>query len=93
GKGGVIGPGDVQWMTAAGGILHEEFHSKGFTRSGGPFRMIQLWVNLPAKDKMSKPGYQTITDSDIPVVDLPGNAGWVRVIAGAFDGRKGPART
>ena len=93
GKGGVIGPGDVQWMTAAGGILHEEFHSKGFTRSGGPFRMIQLWVNLPAKDKMSKPGYQTITDGDIPVADLPGDAGRVRVIAGAFDGRKGPART
>lgn len=93
GKGGVIGPGDVQWMTAAKGILHEEFHSRGFMRSGGPFRMIQLWVNLPAKDKMSKPGYQTITDSDIPVVDLPGDAGRVRVIAGAFDGRKGPART
>lgn len=93
GQGGVIGPGDVQWMTAAGGILHEEFHSKGFMRSGGPFRMIQLWVNLPAKDKMSKPGYQTITDGDIPVVDLPGDAGRVRLIAGSFDGRKGPART
>lgn len=93
GQGGVIGPGDVQWMTAAGGILHEEFHSRGFMRSGGPFRMIQLWVNLPAKDKMSQPGYQTITDGDIPVTDLPGDAGRVRVIAGAFDGRKGPART
>lgn len=93
GKGGVIGPGDVQWMTAAGGILHEEFHSHGFTRSGGPFRMIQLWVNLPAKDKMSTPGYQTITDSDIPVADLPDGAGRVRVIAGEFNGRKGPART
>jgi redox-sensitive bicupin YhaK (pirin superfamily) len=91
--GGVIGPGDVQWMTAAGGILHEEFHSQGFTRSGGPFRMIQLWVNLPAKDKMSKPGHQTITDSDIPVADLPDGAGRVRVIAGEFNGRKGPART
>ena len=93
GQGGVIGPGDVQWMTAAGGILHEEFHSKGFTRSGGPFRMIQLWVNLPAKDKMSKPGYQSILNADIPSVDLPDGKGRVRVIAGEFDGHKGPART
>lgn len=93
GNGGVIGPGDVQWMTAAGGILHEEFHSKGFTKTGGPFHMVQLWVNLPAKDKMSKPGYQSILDSDIPSVDLAGGAGRVRVIAGEFDGRKGPATT
>lgn len=89
----MIGPGDVQWMTAAGGILHEEFHSKGFTKTGGPFHMVQLWVNLPAKDKMSKPGYQSILDSDIPSVDLAGGAGRVRVIAGEFDGRKGPATT
>ena len=74
GKGGTIGPGDVQWMTAAGGILHEEFHSAGFTRSGGPFRMIQLWVNLPAKDKMGEPGYQSIISADIPVVTLPESA-------------------
>jgi redox-sensitive bicupin YhaK (pirin superfamily) len=93
GQGGVIGPGDVQWMTAAGGILHEEFHSRGFTRTGGPFLMVQLWVNLPAKDKMSKPGYQSIRDSDIPAVDLPGGAGRIRVIAGDFDGHHGPART
>lgn len=93
GQGGVIGPGDVQWMTAAGGILHEEFHSPGFTRTGGPFKMIQLWVNLPAKDKMSAPGYQSIVSDDIPSVDLPEAAGRVRVIAGDFEGHKGPART
>lgn len=93
GQGGVIGPGDVQWMTAAGGILHEEFHSPGFTRTGGPFRMIQLWVNLPAKDKMSAPGYQSIVNADIPSVELPDGAGRVRVIAGEFRGHKGPART
>lgn len=93
GQGGVIGPGDVQWMTAAGGILHEEFHSPGFTRTGGPFRMIQLWVNLPAKDKMSAPGYQSIINADIPSVDLPDGAGRMRVIAGDFQGHKGPART
>ncbi|MBN9090381.1 MAG: pirin family protein [Reyranella sp.] len=93
GHGGVIGRGDVQWMTAAGGILHEEFHSPAFTRSGGPFRMIQLWVNLPARDKMSAPGYQAIVDADIPAVELPDDAGKVRVIAGAFAGTKGPAKT
>jgi hypothetical protein len=93
GESGIIGPGDVQWMTAAGGILHEEFHSRGFTRTGGPFRMIQLWVNLPAKDKMGKPGYQSIRNGDIPSVDLPDGAGRVRVIAGDFNGRQGAART
>ena len=93
GQGGVIGPGDVQWMTAAGGILHEEFHSPAFARSGGPFRMVQLWVNLPAKDKLARPGYQGISDADIPSVDLPDGAGRVRVIAGEHDGIKGPART
>ena len=93
GQGGVIGPGDVQWMTAAGGILHEEFHSPAFSKTGGPFRMVQLWVNLPAKDKMAMPGYQSIKDADIPSVDLPDGAGRVRVIAGEFDGAKGPART
>lgn len=93
GQGGVIGPGDVQWMTAAGGILHEEFHSQGFTRTGGPFRMVQLWVNLPAKDKMTAAGYQSILNADIPSVDLPDGAGRVRVIAGDFEGHKGPART
>jgi quercetin 2,3-dioxygenase len=93
GQGGVIGPGDVQWMTAAGGIIHEEFHSPAFSKAGGPFRMVQLWVNLPAKDKMATPGYQSIRDADIPSVDLPDGAGKVRVIAGEYDGAKGPART
>jgi redox-sensitive bicupin YhaK (pirin superfamily) len=93
GAGGTIGPGDVQWMTAAGGIIHEEFHSQAFTKTGGPFRMVQLWVNLPAKDKMTPPGYQSITDADIPVVDLGQNYGRVRVIAGNFAGTSGPART
>jgi redox-sensitive bicupin YhaK (pirin superfamily) len=93
GNGGTIGPGDVQWMTAGGGILHEEFHSKGYTKAGGPFRMVQLWVNLPAKDKMAPGAYQAITSADIPVVDLPNGAGTLRVIAGGFDGVAGPART
>ena len=93
GHGGVIGPGDVQWMTAASGILHEEFHSRAFTRKGGALEMVQLWVNLPARDKMAAPGYQGILDRDIPAVDLPGDAGRVRVIAGSYDGHQGPART
>lgn len=93
GEGGVIGPGDVQWMTAASGILHEEFHSPEFTKKGGPFRMVQLWVNLPAREKMSEPGYQAILNSEIPAAELPDGAGRVRVIAGEFDGVKGPART
>ncbi|MDQ8755319.1 pirin family protein [Sphingosinicella sp. LHD-64] len=93
GQGGVIGPGDVQWMTAGGGILHEEFHSPHFTAAGGPFRMVQLWVNLPAKDKMTAPGYQSITNADIPVVELPDGAGKARIIAGDFGGATGPART
>jgi redox-sensitive bicupin YhaK (pirin superfamily) len=93
GKGGTIGPGDVQWMTAGGGILHEEFHAPEFGRSGGPFRMIQLWVNLPRKDKMAVPGYQSITASDIPVTALANDAGHVRVIAGQFGDARGPAHT
>ncbi len=93
GQGGVIGPGDVQWMTAGGGILHEEFHSPAFGRSGGAFEMVQLWVNLPARHKMAAPGYQAIVDADIPAVALPGGAGTLRVIAGNYDGHKGPART
>jgi redox-sensitive bicupin YhaK (pirin superfamily) len=93
GAGGKIGPGDVQWMTAASGILHEEFHSRDFTRTGGDFEMVQLWVNLPAKDKMAKPGYQNLLDQDIPSVDLADGAGRVRVIAGEFNGHKGPAHT
>ncbi|HKE96068.1 MAG TPA: pirin family protein [Povalibacter sp.] len=93
GAGGRIGPGDVQWMTAGAGILHEEFHSEAFTRGGGTLHMVQLWVNLPAKDKMTPPGYQTLLKQDIPVVDLPEAAGSVRVIAGEFGGRRGAART
>jgi redox-sensitive bicupin YhaK (pirin superfamily) len=93
GNGGVIGPGDVQWMTAAGGIIHGEYHSPAFAKTGGPFGMIQLWVNLPAKDKMAPGGYQSILDADIPVVDLPGGAGKARIIAGDFGGITGPART
>lgn len=93
GAGGTIGPGDVQWMTAAAGILHEEYHAPNFAAKGGRFEMVQLWVNLPAKDKMSAPGYQTILDRDIPVVELPDGSGRVRVIAGSYDGHGGPART
>ncbi|AMP14005.1 pirin family protein [Collimonas pratensis] len=93
GQGGLIGPGDVQWMTAGAGILHEEFHSEEFTRTGGAMEMVQLWVNLPAKDKMTAPGYQAIRNADIPVVALPDQAGTVRVIAGSFDGHAGPAHT
>ncbi|WP_349744636.1 pirin family protein [Roseateles cavernae] len=93
GAGGLIGPGDVQWMTAASGILHEEFHSEAFTRRGGNLEMVQLWVNLPARDKMGAPGYQTLLDAQIPSVALPDGAGRVRVIAGEFEGHRGPART
>jgi redox-sensitive bicupin YhaK (pirin superfamily) len=93
GNGGRIGAGDVQWMTAASGILHEEFHSKRFTREGGTMSMMQLWVNLPARHKMSKPRYQTILDAAIPRVDLGAGAGTLRVIAGGHDGHQGPAET
>ncbi|MEO8644007.1 pirin family protein [Pseudomonas sp.] len=93
GSGGKIGPGDVQWMTAASGILHEEFHSEGFAKTGGTLEMVQLWVNLPAKDKMAAAGYQTILDGDIPSIALKDQAGSLRLIAGEFDGHTGPART
>ncbi len=93
GHGGVIGAGDVQWMTAGGGIIHEEYHSPAFAKVGGPFRMVQLWVNLPAKDKMAPGGYQAITRAEIPVVDLADGAGEARVIAGALGEAKGPAKT
>jgi redox-sensitive bicupin YhaK (pirin superfamily) len=92
GNHGVIGPGDVQWMTAASGIVHEEWHEQEFARRGGTMEMAQLWVNLPAKDKMAPPGYQDIRSGEIPVVDLGGGSR-VRVIAGEFRGAKGPART
>lgn len=93
GSGGLIGPGDVQWMTAASGILHEEFHSAAFTEQGGTLEMVQLWVNLPARDKLAAPGYQTILEQDIPLVPLDGGAGSLRLIAGEFAGQQGPART
>jgi hypothetical protein len=93
GSGGVIGPGDVQWMTAGSGILHEEFHSHAFTRAGGTLEMVQLWVNLPARHKMVSPGYQAIVADEIPVVRLPDDAGELRVIAGDFAGQHGPAHT
>jgi len=93
GAGGRIGPGDVQWMTAASGILHEEFHSEAFTRDGGTLEMAQLWVNLRGTDKNAPAGYQTLRDRDIPSVALPANAGQLRVIAGSYDGHTGAART
>ena len=93
GGGGRIGPGDVQWMTAAGGLVHEEFHSRAFTAEGGLMEMAQLWVNLPARDKLSAPRYQTVLDRDIPVVALPDGGGDLRVIAGSFAGHAGPAQT
>jgi redox-sensitive bicupin YhaK (pirin superfamily) len=91
GGGGTIGTGEVQWMTAGGGIIHEEYHSTGFSKTGGPFRMVQLWVNLPAKDKMAAPAYQSITRDTIPSVALDG--GSARIIAGELHGTRGPART
>lgn len=91
--GGTIGRGDVQWMTAGSGIIHEEYHGEEFARTGGPFEMIQLWVNLPAKDKMTKPGYQGITNAQIPEITLAGDAGKVRVIAGEYANQRGPAHT
>src|SRR5438093_3330590 len=93
GGGGKIGAGDVQWMTAGNDIVHEEFQSQDFTRKGGTQRMIQLWVNLRAKDKSAKPGYQTLFKAQIPVVSLPEDAGTLRVIAGEYAGHKGPAKT
>jgi redox-sensitive bicupin YhaK (pirin superfamily) len=93
GNSGRIGPGDVQWMTAASGVLHEELHSRDFSREGGTLQMAQLWVNLPASQKMSAPRYQALLAREIPSVGLPDDAGTLRVIAGAFDGALGPART
>jgi len=93
GGGGQIGPGDVQWMTAASGLVHEEFHGKDFAKNGGLFEMVQLWVNLPKKDKMAKPKYQGIKNEQIPSIELADEAGKVRVIAGDFQGHRGPADT
>ncbi len=91
GGGGTIGAGEVQWMTAGAGVIHEEYHAPGFARSGGPFRMVQLWVNLPAADKLTTPRYQAITRDMIP--ETPFAGGTARIIAGHFDGVAGPAAT
>ena len=93
GGGGVIGPGDVQWMTAASGILHKEYHEQEFSRRGGAFQMAQLWVNLPKAHKMSAPRYQPLKAEQMGIVNLPDDAGQVRVVAGEFQGAKGPAKT
>lgn len=93
GHAGVIGPGDVQWMTAASGVVHEELHEKEWAARGGTLQAIQLWVNLPKASKMTAPRYQTIVDDQIPVVNLADGAGHVRVIAGTVEGKQGPANT
>ena len=91
--GGTIGPGDVQWMTAGSGIVHEEYHGDDFARAGGVFEVVQLWVNLPARHKMAQPGYQGLTREQTPEVALPDDVGAVRIIAGEYQGVRGPART
>ena len=93
GGGGVIGEGDVQWMTAASGVLHKEYHSEAFSKKGGEFQMVQLWVNLPAKDKMSAPKYQAISNNQIPKIEVPNNGGFIEVIAGNYEGNIGVATT
>ncbi|MEZ4792798.1 MAG: pirin family protein [Gelidibacter sp.] len=93
GGGGIIGEGDVQWMTAASGVLHKEYHEKEWSKTGGDFQMVQLWVNLPKKDKMSPPKYQAIKHDDINVHELQNGAGNIEVIAGAYKGTKGVAST
>ena len=93
GGGGTIQSGDVQWMTAGAGLVHEEFHSAEFAQKGGLFEMVQLWVNLPAADKMTAPKYQAIIAKDIPVINFEQDAGYIRVIAGNYAGHTGPAST
>ncbi|MBS1587928.1 MAG: pirin family protein [Bacteroidetes bacterium] len=93
GNSGVIGEGDVQWMTAASGVLHKEYHDEAYSKAGGPFQMVQLWVNLPAKDKMSQPKYQAITKAQLGRYEVPNDGGVVEIIAGSFEGVKGPAST
>ena len=93
GNSGVIGQGDVQWMTAGAGLLHTEYHEESFSREGGAFQMVQLWVNLPAKHKMTPPKYQEIEQSSMGRFELPADAGTVEVIAGEYNGVKGPAYT
>ncbi len=93
GNSGVIYPGDVQWMTAGSGILHKEFHEESFAASGGPFEMVQLWVNLPARHKLTPPKYQALTSDEMNKVSLENNGGIIKVIAGNFNGTKGSAST
>ncbi len=93
GGGGIIGEGDVQWMTAGSGVLHKEYHEKEWSRQGGEFQMVQLWVNLPAKDKMTTPKYQAITNQQMGKVVLENNAGFIDVIAGNYGETKGKAST
>jgi hypothetical protein len=93
GNSGAIHPGDVQWMTAGAGIMHKEYHDSAFSRKGGPFEMVQLWINLPKKDKLTQPHYQAITAAQMGKLLLPGGHGQVNVIAGAFNGVNGPAHT
>lgn len=93
GNGGKIGAGDVQWMTAAAGILHEEYHSQRFAKEGGILHMAQLWVNLPAKDKLAEPRYQTVLNASIPSIKLANDSGALRIIAGEYQGEKGPSKT
>lgn len=93
GNSGVINPGDVQWMTAGAGILHKEYHEQNFSKTGGAFEMVQLWVNLPKKNKLTPPQYQSITASEMGELVLPNNGGKVNVIAGECNGVKGPATT
>lgn len=93
GGGGVIGEGDVQWMTAASGVLHKEFHEREWSEQGGLFQMVQLWINLPAKFKMSHPRYQAIHNAEMVKVALPEDAGYVEVVAGEYEGKQGPAKT
>jgi quercetin 2,3-dioxygenase len=91
GNSGVINPGDVQWMTAGGGVLHKEYHEKNFDKKGGAFEMVQLWINLPKKHKMAPAKYQSILHAHKPKIDLPGNMGSVHVVAGEYKGIKGVA--
>ncbi len=93
GGGGVIAEGDVQWMTAASGVLHKEYHSEEFSQQGGDFQMIQLWVNLPAKDKMSTPKYQALSNAQIPKIPIANGGGSIEVIAGQYEGNPGAAST
>jgi quercetin 2,3-dioxygenase len=93
GNSGTIHPGDVQWMTAGAGILHKEYHDQEYAKRGGPFEMVQLWVNLPKKDKLTSPHYQALTSTQMGVIDLPGHQGRINVIAGEYNGVTGPAKT